>query len=90
MNSNFKVVKQLFSVGKRQFSLYNYSDRSNPRVFLTLSKNGQVLGDLVFELYRNQVPENADNFAAFATGNNSLGASYQGKVLDKGFPGIVL
>ncbi len=51
-----KVLKQLLAVPKRQFSLYNYSDRSNPRVFLTLSKNGQTLGDLVFELYNKHAP----------------------------------
>ena len=75
---------------RRQFSLYNYSSKSNPRVFLTLSKNGSTLGDLEFELYQNHTPKTADNFLAFVTGNNALNASYKGKTLDKGFPGIVL
>lgn len=55
MNSN-KGLKQLMSVAKRSFSLYNYTDKSNPHVFFTVSKNGHVLGDLVFELYRNHTP----------------------------------
>jgi cyclophilin family peptidyl-prolyl cis-trans isomerase len=44
----------------------------------------------VFELYRNQAPDNVDNFISLATGNNNSGASYHGKVLNKGFPGISL
>lgn len=51
--STSKGLKQMYSLALREFSLYNYSDKTNPRVFFTLSKNGQTLGDLVFELYRN-------------------------------------
>ena len=87
MNSS---MKQLFQVGKRQFSLFHYSDRHNPKVFLTLAKNGQQLGDLVFELYENHAPRTVENFLALATGNNALGASYQGTALNKGLPGFVL
>ena len=90
MNSNYKVMKQLLSVGKRQFSFFNYSDKHNPRVFLTLSKNGQTLGDLVFELYQNQAPHNVENIINLATGNNKLHASYKGTVLNKGLPGFAL
>lgn len=61
-------MKQMMSVARREFSLYNYTDRANPKVFFTLSKNGQPLGDLVFELYRNHVPAATDNVLAFATG----------------------
>jgi hypothetical protein len=31
-------------------SLYNYRDPKNPQVFMELSKNGQPLGKLVFEV----------------------------------------
>jgi cyclophilin family peptidyl-prolyl cis-trans isomerase len=85
-----KLFKQLLSVPKRQFSLYSYSDRSNPRVFLTISKNGQTLGDLVFELYRNHAPQNVESFVSFATGNNAWGGNYKGLALDRGLPGSVL
>ena len=38
--------------GKRSFgALYNYSCKSNPRVYFTLSRDGAKLGDLVFEVY---------------------------------------
>ncbi|CDW72967.1 peptidylprolyl isomerase a [Stylonychia lemnae] len=86
-----KSFQQLMSfVGKRQFSLYNYRDTANPRVFFTVSKNGQPLGDLVFELYRNHTPQHAENVLSFATGDNKWKASYSGSLLNKGFPGIVL
>ena len=77
MNSN-KSIKQLFTLYQRQFStsFYNYSDKTNPRVFFTLSKNGQPLGDLVFELYKNHVPQAAENVLSFATGSNDWKASY--------------
>lgn len=89
MNSN-KGLKQLMTIAQRQFSLYNYSDKANPRVFFTLSKNGQPLGDLVFELYKNHVPQATENVLSFATGSNDWKASYSGTLLDKGLPGIAL
>jgi len=85
-----KGLKQLYLQGFRQYSLYNYSDKHNPRVFFTLSKNGQTLGDLVFELYSNHAPQSAENVLALATGKNDFNANYKGTVLNKGYPGIVL
>ena len=89
MYSN-KTLKQFMTIAKKQYSLYNYTDKSNPRVFFTLSKNGENLGDVVFELYKNHVPNATENVISFATGNNDWNASYTGTVLDKGYPGIVL
>ena len=85
-----KVFKQLLFTGKKQFSLYTYSDKANPRVFLTLSKNGETLGDLVFELYKNHAPLNVDNFVSFATGANPWHSTYKGQLLDRGLPGSVI
>ena len=51
-----KILNQLYLQGFRPYSLYNYTDKQNPKVFFTLSKNGQTLGDLVFELYSNHAP----------------------------------
>ena len=74
---------------KRTFaSLYNYSAKSNPRVYFTVSRDGAKLGDLVFEVYANHVPRSAENFLSFVKGNQ-LG-SYKGTTFSKGFPGIVL
>ena len=88
MNSS----KQFFALNHRFFStaLYRYGARGNPRVFLTLSKNGNNLGDLVFELYSNHCPRTTDNFLQFATGNNSHGKSFAGSAFTSGFPGIVV
>jgi peptidylprolyl isomerase len=90
-SSSSKGFRQLLSLAQRQFSLYSFSDRANnPRIFLTLSKNGQPLGDLVFELYKNHVPNAAENVLSFATGSNEWKATYAGTLLDKGLPGFVL
>ena len=90
MNSNSTFVKQLMFFSRRQFSLYNYSAPTNPKVFLTLSKNGEKLGDLVFELYQNHAPKSTENFLAFVTGQNKFQASYKGTTFTKGFPGIAI
>lgn len=74
---------------KRGFtSLYNYSCKTNPRVYFTLSRDGNKLGDLVFEVYANQVPRSAENFLSFVQGN-ALG-SYKGTSFKGGYPGVVL
>ena len=50
-------AKQLFNFGKRSFgSLYNYSNPANPKVYLTVAKGDQRIGDLVFELYSERQP----------------------------------
>jgi cyclophilin family peptidyl-prolyl cis-trans isomerase len=81
MNTFF--AKRLFSA-----SLYQYGSKTNPRVYFTLSRDGNRLGDLVFEVYANHVPKSAENFLSFVKGN-TLG-SYKGTTFNKGFPGIVL
>jgi cyclophilin family peptidyl-prolyl cis-trans isomerase len=80
---NTFLAKRLFSA-----SLYQYGSKTNPRVFFTLSRDGNKLGDLVFEVYANHVPKSAENLLSFVNGN-SIG-SYKGTQFNKGFPGIVL
>jgi cyclophilin family peptidyl-prolyl cis-trans isomerase len=81
---NTFLAKRLFSA-----SLYQYGCKTNPRVYFTLSRDGNKLGDLVFEVYANHVPRSAENFLAFVNGSSQLG-SYKGTSFTKGFPGIVL
>ena len=38
------------TMGKRFFSIYNYSAAGNSKVFLEVSKDGNSAGKLVFEL----------------------------------------
>jgi len=80
---NTFLAKRLFSA-----SLYQYGCHTNPRVYFTLARDGNKLGDLVFEVYANHVPKSAENLISFVKGNN-LG-SYKGTTFNKGFPGIVL
>jgi peptidylprolyl isomerase len=77
-------------LGKRSFSLYNYTHHTNPKIFLTLSKNGENLGDLVFELYQDKVPKHAENVIAFATGSNASKQTYVGTKFSSGATGILM
>ena len=81
MNSYF--AKRCFSA-----SLYNYTCKTNPRVFFTLSRDGNKLGDLVFEVYANHAPKTSENFLNFVNGC-SVG-SYKGTSFTGGYPGILL
>jgi cyclophilin family peptidyl-prolyl cis-trans isomerase len=69
-------------------ALYNYSSKANPRIFMTLSMDGNKMGDLVIEVYQNHSPRSAENFLNFVNGC-SVG-SYKGTTFTGGFPGIVL
>ena len=91
MNTN-KVFKQLLVCNKRQFSssLYNYTSNTNPHVYLTVSKDGKKLGDLVFQLYANHAPQTAENFLSFATGSNPDKQTYEGTTLNGGYPGLLI
>ena len=69
------ISKQLFNFGKRGFSsLHNYSSPANSRVYLTVAKGDQRIGDLVFELYSERQPQTSDSFQALCEG--SEGNSY--------------
>ena len=78
-----QASKRLFSA-----SLYNYGCSSNPRVFLTLSRDGAKLGDLVFEVFQNQVPRTAENFLSFIRGCQV--GTYKGTTFTGGYPGIAI
>ena len=80
-------AKGLFNVSKRSFaSLYNYSNPANPRVYLTVAKGDQKIGDLVFELYAEQQPATTESFRALAEG--SEGSSYVGTSFHQGQSGF--
>ncbi|CAE7199499.1 unnamed protein product [Rhizoctonia solani] len=44
----------------------------NPRVFFNFEADGQPLGRVVFELFRDEVPKTVENFRALATGEKGL------------------
>jgi len=79
-------------LNKRGFasSLYNYGSKGNPQVYMTISKDGKSIGDLVFQLYANHCPQTTENFMSICTGSNASQLSYKGTKLDGGFPGILV
>lgn len=77
------TYKRLFST-----SLYNYRAATNAQVFFTLSKDGNKLGDIVFEVYQNQAPRTSENFLSFVKGCEI--GSYKGTSFTGGYPGIAL
>ena len=78
------------NMGKRLFSIYNYSAAGNQKVFLEVSKDGASAVKLVFELYDNRSPALALNFAAFCTGTADKHRSYVGTALHAGTPGFAV
>lgn len=56
----------------RKFFASQYSDPKNPRVFLSVAKDGKNIGKLTFELYVNHNPKTANNFLSLCKGDKSL------------------
>ena len=76
-----KSLMSAFS--KRSFSrLYQYSNATNPKAFLTVSQAGNPIGDLVFELYADRQPGNTSNFQALCD------SGYSGTTITKGVTGL--
>ena len=92
-------------MAKRGFSsLYAYRAVTNGRIYFNVSKDGQNLGDLVFEvslyyfayyfllkkLFDNQSPKLTENFRNYVTGEHHSGKSLKGTTLNWGFPGFAV
>lgn len=56
----------------RRFFATQYSDKSNPKVFLSVNKDGKNIGKMVFELYVNHNPLTAKNFLSICKGDKGL------------------
>ena len=83
-------MNTLFAYNRRCFSsLLKYSSASNPRVYLDVSKGGNSVGRMVFELYKNHAPKTAKNFQALATGKNRKGLSYVGSPFHRVIQGFM-
>ena len=76
------------SLAKKAFSsLYKYSNPANPRVYLSVARGGNKIGDLVFELYEDRQPAAVNNFTTMLKGN-AEGQSYIGSNITKGVAGL--
>lgn len=79
--------RQLFNLPRRGFaSLYNYSNPANPRVYLSIARGEQKVGDLVFELYQEEAPASTESFRALCAG--AEGQSYAGSSFHQGMSGF--
>ena len=74
---NSKIAKRAFS------SLYQYGHASNPRVWLSVANNGNKIGDMVFELYKNKQPAFADHFQHMVA-EKLVGSSFQSRMAGPG------
>lgn len=81
---------KIFQMAQRRgfSSLYNYSQASNPRVFLSVANGEQHVGDLVFELYADKNGAAVENFTTLLEGNGADGASYIGSKINSGMNGL--
>ena len=80
LNKSIRYHEQFMKANSylRAFSsLNNYRDPKNPKVFLQVSRDGQPLGNMVFELYKNHCPKTAENFRSLCAGDNTKGYTYK-------------
>lgn len=49
---NIKTSNKIFRniTARRYFAAYNYTNPSNPKVFMNISKDGQDIGKMIFEV----------------------------------------
>ena len=60
-----------------KFSTVNYTDPKNPKVFISVSKDGKNIGKMTFELYKNLNPLTAANFLSICKGDNTNKLTYK-------------
>ena len=76
--------KQVFAVSKRNFAAQLAS--ANPRVYLTVSRGGSQIGDMVFELYHDRSPAVSESFMALCA--NDAGHTLKGTSFHSGTEGL--
>lgn len=68
--------------------------RKNPRVYLDISIGPRKAGQVVCELFADEVPKTAENFRSLCTGERGMGKSgkrlhYQGSIFHRVIPGFM-
>ena len=71
----------------KRFFASKYSDATNPKVFLSVSKDGKNIGKMVFELYKNHNPKTTANFLSICKGDNKL--TYKNSPFHRVIPGFM-
>ncbi|XP_045683568.1 peptidyl-prolyl cis-trans isomerase A [Phyllostomus hastatus] len=59
----------------------------NPTVFFDIAADGEPLGRVSFELFKDKVPKTAENFRALTTGEKGFG--YKGSCFHRIIPGFM-
>ncbi len=78
LNKSIRQQASLFSTARYFFATgVSYTDPKNPRVFMQVSRDGQPLGRMVFELYKNHNPKTVENFRSLCAGDNKQGYTYK-------------
>ncbi|XP_070150287.1 peptidyl-prolyl cis-trans isomerase D isoform X1 [Polyergus mexicanus] len=77
---------KLFSSKRNMSDLL--SDKDNPVVFLDITINDEKVGRIIIELFKNVVPQTAENFRALCTGEKGVGTKarrlhYKGSIFHK-------
>ena len=72
------ATKFIQNFTRRSFATaINYRDAKNPVVFLQVTRDGQDIGKLELELYKNHCPKTAENFRSLCEGDNKEGYTYK-------------
>ena len=64
-----KIIGRAFSIAERS---------PKPKVYLQVSRDGEDIGKMVFELYQEESPRTVRNFLALISGDNKDGLKYEG------------
>ncbi|XP_067663824.1 peptidyl-prolyl cis-trans isomerase D-like [Haliotis asinina] len=62
------------------------SEDGNPRVFFDIAVDGDSIGKVVFELFKDKLPKTAENFRALCTGEKGVGPTTGKPLHYKGCP----
>lgn len=85
-HDNYRLEEPLFFIHPEEKDM-GCGQSTNPKCYLELAINGNVIGRLIIEVRADKVPKTAENFRALCTGEN--GNSYAGTSIHRIVPGFI-